>query len=712
MATEQDGTSFGPVDESGVDFGRSAMSAEQESGYSPGGFAEKMAAEDDRVTPGNLFASPVNQPLPPRSIPPMPGAVAPPPPPLNPVFTPVPGAPVQPFQPVAPPHAPAPVAPATSSAPSAQAGADPFAGAVPPPAPAAAPAPVAPVAAPAPSQTPVPVAPVPVPPVPAPSPMAPVPVAATGAPIADTGFATTVSNPILPPIPPARTKSRLRRFAPLVATPVVLALAGGSFAAYQFGVFGAPGTQPAAVVPATVFAYAAIDLNPSADAKLGVYEFSRNFESAKGVTKDSFKDEMLAEMAAEVPELDYAKDLAPWVGDRAAVAAVPDSTAPEGVAPLVVVQTTDEEKTDAFLTKADERVDDDSPLYWGFRDGYALIAPNASVLKAATQAETTLEDNTVYAADRARLGEDVLAHAWVDTAALIKALPEEARAEIPEATIKKVSGSAVVGATVTGDYFQLAGHATGFDVPAGEPTKNLDAMPAGATAAFAVTGLGPALTDLYSEAEDAGLTDAVPLSGETGLNLPEDLNHIFGTDFAVAVEANQPAVLAKVSTDDPDTSTAVVNQLLNSDGSLGVNVQTTEDGYTASLNDWTNDKTLTSDPKFSEAVPHAAGARLVAYVDIAPLVAQYQSYLGAGAEGVDAAEEAAEDAVEVATGDATAVNAAHTNDANGDTDEGLDSDSLDDLDDLDDLKGLKASGLSINPTTDGMAFTYRLTVGD
>jgi hypothetical protein len=696
VATEQEGTSFGPVDESGVDFGRSAMNAEQESGYSPGGFAERVAAEDDRVTPGNLFAS---QSLPPRNIPPMPGAVAPPPPPLSPVFTPVPGAPVQPFSaapvppahqvppvaPVAPvvasaagptgavpPVPPQPAAPVPPSAPQGGGSFDPFAGATPPPA-----AHVAPVAPVPPAAQPVaPVAPV----------APPAATAGLGAPIAATGFTTTVSNPILPPVPPAPTKSRARRLAPLVAAPLVLVLAGGAFAAYQVGVFGAPGTQPSAVVPATAVAYAAVDLNPSAEAKLGVYEFSRHFPSTKGVSKDSFKDNLLAEMATEIPELDYAKDLAPWVGDRVGVAAIPDSATDAGFQPLVVIETKDEEKADAFLTKADGRVDDDSTLHWTFRDGYALIAPTAAVVQAAAEAEDTLEDNSVYSADRARLGDDVLAHAWVDTAAIVKALPAEEAAEVPQEVKDRLSGSAVVGAAVTGDYFELTGQATGYDIPAGDPTKNLDAMPAGATAAFAITGLGPALTEVYEQAEASGLTERLPVD-EVGLTLPEDINAIFGTDFAVAVEADQPAVFTKVTTEDPEASAEVVDGLLNANGSLGVEVEATDDGYTAALNDWSADGTLTDDPKFTEAVPHADGARSVGYVDFAPIIAQWEASMGSTTTTMELAE-----GVECV--------------------EGCEDEPTADDERLANAKALKAAGYSLNADGENVSFTFRLTVGD
>lgn len=650
MTAENEGTAFGPVDESGVNFGRSGLTPEQESGFSPGNFAQQVVAQDERVTPGNLFSTPAP---PPRSIPPMPGAVAPPPPPLNPVFNPVAGA-AQPFQP-APPVAPAPVpqAPAAQpvpptahpiaqpvAQPTAQPvaqpvrPADPFAGAVPPP--------VAPVAAPLATPVAAAVAPAAAPAV---------------APAAAAGFTTTIQDPILPPAPPAKPRSRVRRLAPLIAAPLALVVAGGAFAAYQVGLFGAPGAQPSAVVPATAFAYASIDLNPSAEAKLGVYQFSKHFGSLDGVSKDSFKDELLADIAKDVPGLDYDKDLKPWLGDRAAVAVVPAPDTEEGVAPLVVVQYTDEEAAKTALDKAEkeartsvnaltgtevqEEFSDDAaaqvaststaasaetepsaqdPFDYAFKDDYVLISTDAKALAAAVKSETSLDDNSVYAADRDRLGDDVLAHAWVDTTALIKALPEDAAADLPAEVRERLDGSAIIGATVKANYLDVTGHGRGYaTVKTAAGSAYLDDLPGDATAAFAMTDLGPALTGLWDDMSET--LNAFGVTGqEEGLNLPNDFNAVFGTDFAVAVEANQPAAKALVTSPDGERAVTVLDTLFAEEVGFPLDLDTTKDGYTATLNEWTAEQPLTENPDFTLAVPHATTARVVGYIDLAQVI--------------------------------------------------------------------------------------------
>ena len=653
------------------------MSAEQESGFSPGGFAAKVAAEDGRVTPGNLFASQAAQPLPPRSIPPMPGATPPPPPPLNPIFSPVTGAPAQPLNPTPPsamsqqpqitPHFPAQSANTAGPV-------DPFAGATPPA--VSQPTPPVPPVPPAVSQPTPPVPPVP-PAVSQPTP--PVPAVAAGGqgePVSAVGFTTTVPDPILPPVPPAKQPSRLRRLAPFVAAPLVLILAGGAFAAYQVGVFGAPGDQPSAVVPATAFAYAAIDLNPSAEAKLGVYEFTRHFPSTKAVSKGSFKDDLLAKMFADVDDLDYATDVKPWMGDRAAVAAIPAPGTEAGIAPLVVIQHTDEEAAKKALDKAEKTANEpmigdtasatvDEDLFdYAFKDDYVLVSTDANALKTALAAEDSLDDNTVYTTDKATLGGNALAHAWVDTAAMLKAMPAETVDELPATMKDRLDGSVIVGATVSGDYLQVAGHGTGYDLAATEPTRHLDALPADATAALAITGLGSLVTETWAQATDAGLTDELP-QNYLGVTVPEGFAAILGTDLAIAAEVNQPAVKAVVTTDDPDTATAALDRLLNETDGLGITLNSTDDGYTATLNDWSSEKSLGENPTFIEAVPNTDGASMVAYVNLVPVIEQF-----------------------------TAMAADPSNQ------------------DLVDAKAFKAAGLSVNPTGTGVGFTFRLTVGD
>lgn len=548
-----------------------------------------------------------------------------------------------------------------------------------------------------------------------------------GAPVAVAGFTTSVADPILPPAPPAKPRSRARRLAPLVAAPLALVVAGGAFAAYHVGLFGAPGAQPSAVVPATAFAYAAIDLNPSAEAKLGVYEFSKHFEDLDGVSKDSFKDELLSGMAEEIPDLDYAKDLKPWLGDRAAVAVVPAPGTEEGVAPLVVVQYTDEEAAKAALDKAEkaaatpvnavtgDTVDEDAfpdsitdgegelasgvevstapgvtatisdtaattledpaepvdpaeptdPFDYAFKDGYVLISTDAKALAAAVKAETSLDDNAVYAADRATLGENVLAHAWIDTAAMVKVLPEDVTTDLPAEVRDRLDGSAVIGASVTGDYLDVTGRGTGYSAAkTAAGSAYLDDLPGDATAAFAMTDLGPALTGLWNDVEEP-LTDSGFTVGSDGYNLPEDFDAVFGTDFAFALEANKPAAKALVTSPDGDRAVTLLDTLFTEEVGFPLDLNATEDGYTAALNEWNTETPLTENPNFALAVPHAEDARVVGYVDVAQVVTLLE------AEGV-----AAEDTP------------------------------------LKEWKDFTAAGFSATSNGDTTSFTFRLTVAD
>ncbi len=107
---------------------------------------------------------------------------------------------------------------------------------------------------------------------------------------------------------------------------VALALAGGATAAVVW--WSSTGAQPAEALPDSTIAYASIDLDPSGEQKVEALRILKKFPAFNDEinidTDDDIRKKMFEELNLdeECDGLDYSDDIEPWLGDRAAVAAV------------------------------------------------------------------------------------------------------------------------------------------------------------------------------------------------------------------------------------------------------------------------------------------------------------------------------------------------------------------------------------------------------
>lgn len=119
-----------------------------------------------------------------------------------------------------------------------------------------------------------------------------------------------------------------KRRRALVAGAAVAGLAlvgGGVWAAVSF--FGT-GPQPAEALPDSTLGYASIDLDPSGGQKIEAIKMLRKFPAIEDEidldTDDDLREKLFTELGLddECEGLDYQDDIEPWLGDRAAVAAI------------------------------------------------------------------------------------------------------------------------------------------------------------------------------------------------------------------------------------------------------------------------------------------------------------------------------------------------------------------------------------------------------
>ena len=209
--------------------------------------------------------------------------------------------------------------------------------------------------------------------------------------------------------PPAQGEEpagrRSRRTPWLVGGGVIglLALGAGAWAAMSFF---QQGEQPAAALPSTTVAYASVDLDPSGSQKIDAFRTLNKFPAFKdkvGIhsvddVRQKLGDELIKSLGCDGLTFDH--DIDPWLGNRAAVAAVDlDQPNPE---PVSVIQVTDDDKADAGLKKlfacGGNRASD---VAYDVHDGWAILASSQDVV-----------DQVVSDTDHASLADDDTYQKW------------------------------------------------------------------------------------------------------------------------------------------------------------------------------------------------------------------------------------------------------------------------------------------------------------
>jgi hypothetical protein len=142
---------------------------------------------------------------------------------------------------------------------------------------------------------------------------------------------------------PSRRRGRRAGVLAVAAVGVLAAVGAGAYGVAQLM---AGGSSPASAVPATAIGYVSLDLDPAAAQKIEAIKILRKFPSLRSQLHVGSRDDLRKAVFRQVQEqggcadLDYAQDIAPWIGERVAVAAVPASG--HRVVPLVALQVTDQ----------------------------------------------------------------------------------------------------------------------------------------------------------------------------------------------------------------------------------------------------------------------------------------------------------------------------------------------------------------------------------
>jgi hypothetical protein len=450
-------------------------------------------------------------------------------------------------------------------------------------------------------------------------------------------------------VAPATPRGRNRRQVALLGGVLAVALtaAGGAYALSLGERLTGGGTQPEDLLRSGAIALTKVDLNPSLGQKLAVWRLSQKFPRAfNSSTKDAvLKDSVVAGLLRDTP-LSYAADVQPWLGDRAAIAAYP---APgKGAAPELAfaLQYSDETAMTAALTKLDMS----RHITWATRDNYVLVAeaPEKAADLLAADTAHAMSGQQNYRSDTAALGGDQLALGWADLAgagsAAVATLAHAASGSGAKLLQTALAGQALpgsgrvaVGLHADAGYLELVGRTFGATSKTGlahSPGQDLaGAMPADSVAAISLTDLGAASSQIN------GLLGAEPTVGSAvkglnkryGLNLTGLLGSIFGKETAVALgpmHGKTPDVTLRTAGGNAQQVTSILSLLTAMVGEKFAKLQATADGFVIGTDPAEvkaaagTGHRLADTADFKAAVPDAGKAGLVAYANVAGLVAQ------------------------------------------------------------------------------------------
>lgn len=451
---------------------------------------------------------------------------------------------------------------------------------------------------------------------------------------------------LLPASAPRRGRSLLVALAAVLG----LVLTAGTFTAVRLLSGGS--ADPATAVPASAFAFAAVDLDPSASQKLGIYRFSRRFPDSPTATKgdsDSVMDTLLASIVDSAgSDLSYDKDIKPWLGGTAAFAAYTGSSGK--TEPMAVLGYTDRGKAERALKKSLTSGDGG----YAFLDEYVVLAPTqagADAAAAAAKASSLADANSDYAHDIDSLRGDPVITAWADLGKAFPALQGQLSGLLrgfgglagapltptPSATIDpklQPKGRVAVGISVDDDVAQLEvkafGNSTASTRLSGsrDAARYLNQLPKGTTVAVAAGDLRPGVKAFFDNIGDspfgAGLSDAIASAKrESGLSLPDDLTTLLGDAVAVAYDRKHDQFAVRTHPSNVDAAKAVLDKLTSVAATDGAPIEVRTSGrdvIVANDADYLDRVTqggLTGSTLFGKAVGKVpASPQLVAFVDL------------------------------------------------------------------------------------------------
>lgn len=449
---------------------------------------------------------------------------------------------------------------------------------------------------------------------------------------------------------------------------LVVGVAAATLAAVGAGAYGVAqlmsgGSSPASAVPAGAIGYLSLDLDPSAAQKIEAVTILRKFPSLRSQLKIGSRDDLRKTIFEQIQKdgdcksLSYADDVEPWIGDRVAVAAVPGRS--DRIMPLVALQVTDGDRAKSGVRALQKCAGEGDSLGVATSGDYLLLSQkqaDADAMAASAGSAALADDAgfktwtdrtgdpgivTMYAAQGAADAVVKASKAHSGSSGSEPAPGDAASTKQIQAALDGFEGAAGVvrfkDGAVEAEFTSkgLDKGAAGTDAGRGPDVTTLPATTAAVLSVALPEGwLDDSVSSLRSALGDDFDSSLAQAERQTGLQLPEDIETLFGRGVSVSVDSSADLQGLESSPDaselpagiritgDADKITAVIDMLKAAAGPQADAVQVRSKGdlvtvgldkaYVAKL---LEDGDLGGSTSFTKVVPDAARASVVVYVD-------------------------------------------------------------------------------------------------
>jgi hypothetical protein len=292
------------------------------------------------------------------------------------------------------------------------------------------------------------------------------------------------------------------------------------------------GSTPASVATPGSLVYVEGDLQPTGELKENVDSVTETIVGI-GNLGDYIVTEIEGAASAGGQSVDFAKEVQPWLGERAGVAFhhLEDEELSE---PLIAIETTDAETTQALIDKQaqgrDVTFEDASYEGVEFKVGgsednaigvigdFLVIADSEAEFKKAVDASDgdSLADEARFEDAISAASEDSLADVYVDVGGLM----EQSEDRIDPSTREALESSGIdpseataVASVIPGTEqitVDLSSDLGGEEPPRGDASQLLGSMPASALGAFAASGFGDQVQEAIDSIDEGGVPPELP----------------------------------------------------------------------------------------------------------------------------------------------------------------------------------------------------------
>ena len=329
---------------------------------------------------------------------------------------------------------------------------------------------------------------------------------------------------------------------------------------------GGSGTDTAKIAPAASFFYAEANIDPTGSQESAMRSILGDFPGT-GAPQDRLNNllEKASKSDKRGPNVDYLKDVKPWLGDKAAVFVTQDATTASKVAWAVAVATTDEGKAKDTIKKGKQAGDRDASYkgidYVVDKGGTAtgvvggfFVAGSEAGMKQAIDASKgqSLADADRYKQAIKSARSERVALVYEDLGGLLQAVSSAGGQSLGPAAplIGRLFGGQPVVTTIHAEQQALVVDGSlfppnGFLNLSGQSTPLLDQVPSDAWLAAGVKNFGQAIKSLFGlVAGAAGGQQALEqqLKTAAGIDLQQDLFSWIG-DVAFFVNGDSKATI-------------------------------------------------------------------------------------------------------------------------------------------------------------------------